>query len=40
MDSETDEQIHFVEDLEERSNATTLGDFTTTVVGECPEKCW
>ncbi|WP_267128189.1 hypothetical protein [Natrarchaeobaculum aegyptiacum] len=41
MDSETDEPIHFVEDLEERSNATTTGDVVTTMAtGECPEKCW
>lgn len=40
MTSDADELIHFVEDLEERSNAATLGDITTMATGECPEKCW
>lgn len=38
--SHSNDPIHFVEDLEERSNATTLGDITTMATGECPEKCW
>lgn len=40
MSDETDDPVHFVQDLEERSNAATAGDVTTMVFGECPEKCF
>lgn len=38
--TESSDDVHFVEDLEERSNATTLGDITTMAFAECPEKCF
>ncbi|WP_268258129.1 hypothetical protein [Halopiger djelfimassiliensis] len=39
MSDKTDDPVHFVEDLEERSNAATLDSITTLATGECPEKC-